>query len=330
MKRAEPRIGGIIAALATLLSAAPASAYCRTTTARDVTSLGECPSEGLPLYWPSQCVGYRISEGRSGRIPVAQLSPVVARAFARWTNPGEVCLPSIDVVALAPTSNRDIGYEPDRPNVHLIVFRDEPWRYDPMQLEHTTLTFKVDTGEILDADMEINAVDVTFGVGGDVSPGEFDLETVLTHGAGHFLGLAHSTEPDSVMVSRIEPGVARQLTTDDAEGICAIYPETGERVTRDQEGNEVRLAARTCSLAESGGECGPLDVAHGCSIVTSGKGAKCSLVPLCALLGAGLVSCRRRRRPQPQPAAGRPRRCRPAASGSGATVPGCPADRPHP
>jgi hypothetical protein len=294
--RAERRrTSALVAALFVLLGAAPASAYCRTTTIRDVVGVEGCPLEGLPLYWPEQCVGYRLYQDAAGRIPVEQLAPIVARAFARWTNPAEACLPSLVVVALTPTSQR-IGYDADGANSNLVVFRADAWPHDPNELEHSTLTYLVDTGEILDADIEINVVEPLY------SPGALDavdLETVLAHGVGHFLGFSHAEAP-SIMEKDFLPGEARSLSTDDVQGMCDVYPEGVGRVTRDREGNEVLIQARTCSLAEPGslaepnGACGPLDIAHGCAATRAPKHRSWSLVLVA--LGALWIVRRARRR----------------------------------
>jgi hypothetical protein len=53
-----------------------------------------------------------------------------------------------------------------------------------------------------------------------------DLESALTHEAGHALGLAHSDDPNATMFSTTLPGETslRTLEADDEAGICAVYP----------------------------------------------------------------------------------------------------------
>lgn len=298
MMRVERRTHGLIAAALGLLSAEPAAAYCRTTTQRDAAFVDGCPAQGIPVYWRSQCLGYRLYQDAAAPIPVAELAPLVARAFAHWTKFDEPCLPSLDVVPLMPTSRGDMGYEPNGPNSNLIVFRTESWPYNPEEFEHTTLTYSLTTGEILDADMEINGADPVYAVGEDAL-GRIDLETVLTHGAGHFLGFAHSDVP-SIMEQTIEPGASPELSSDDAQGVCEVYPEGGERLVLDERGNEVWIPARTCSFIETAGdgtagECGPLDVADGCSVTrTPLGGAGWSVSALGGLVGAAALRRRRR------------------------------------
>jgi hypothetical protein len=59
----------------------------------------------------------------------------------------------------------------------------------------------------------------------------YDYLSIMTHEAGHFLGLAHSADEDATMFARYLPGRTkmRDLMRDDVEGICAVYPPTGIR-----------------------------------------------------------------------------------------------------
>jgi len=53
-----------------------------------------------------------------------------------------------------------------------------------------------------------------------------DLQNTLTHEAGHFIGLAHSTVPGATMNPTTHPGetAKRTLSADDVAGVCAVYP----------------------------------------------------------------------------------------------------------
>jgi hypothetical protein len=209
-------------------------------------------------------------------------------------NPGDACLPSISVIPLGATSSTTTGYDRSGPNENLIVFRDHDWPNDPGALAQTTVSFEADTGRILDADIELNAANFDF------TP-EL-LELTLLHEAGHFFGLAHSTDPNSVMVRSVEVGMPppAALSSDDAQGICAIYPESGERVTERGTADGLtqgQVAATPCSLA-GGSACSSLGVDHGCA-VTPLRSSESQAPVSFAALGLAYFRIRRRRRAGP-------------------------------
>jgi hypothetical protein len=61
----------------------------------------------------------------------------------------------------------------------------------------------------------------------------YDLQSILTHEVGHFLGLAHTLKPDATMNRTYRPGTMgfRNPSPDDVLAICAAYPP-GRPVTR--------------------------------------------------------------------------------------------------
>src|SRR5205085_6953973 len=83
-----------------------------------------------------------------------------------------------------------------------------------------------ETGEIYDADIEVNAANNTVTISEDPKKIEYDLQAILTHEVGHFIGIAHSPEPTAVMFASYSPGsiAQRKLTPDDVKAVCAIYP----------------------------------------------------------------------------------------------------------
>ena len=55
--------------------------------------------------------------------------------------------------------------------------------------------------------------------------GTFDIQALTTHEGGHNLGLGHSDDTNAVMYAYYPGGTRwRTLTTDDINGICALYP----------------------------------------------------------------------------------------------------------
>jgi hypothetical protein len=120
----------------------------------------------------------------------------------------------------------DAGCDPP-PNdpMHLIVFDDKVWPHDDPNntLALTTVTYGVKSGEIYDADIEVNTAQHEIVAEEPPPDGGYDLQAILTHEAGHFLGMAHATETTPIMYAQYKPG-ATELTTDDIDGICSTYP----------------------------------------------------------------------------------------------------------
>jgi len=128
-----------------------------------------------------------------------------------------------------------VEYNQDGGNVNVLTFRDDYWPHEGNQnaLALTTVSFDVNTAEIFDADIEVNSFDRVLTTTQTTS--DWDLLSVLTHEAGHVLGMAHSGAVDSrgdraTMTATVEIGSTsfRSLTDDDVSGICAAYPPTDE------------------------------------------------------------------------------------------------------
>jgi Matrixin len=245
--------GAVLATLAALTMLAPrtADAFCRTTTVRtnssnDPSETGSCFGYGIPLYWANACVGYDLQESASRYIDYNDAAEGVATAFSKWTGAacpttgGVPARPSIDVRDLGPVLCDKAQYNDDGPNQHVIIFDDDYWPYgqdsvSPYAL--TTVTYDVQTGEIFDADMEINTYQygAMMSVSQDVPPNGVDFESIVTHEAGHFLGMAHATDMFATMFAFYVPGeqVIRNLSRDDISGICTIYQPDGMRTVAD-------------------------------------------------------------------------------------------------
>jgi hypothetical protein len=192
--------------------------------------------KNVPVWWKNACVGYDLQKDASMRVSFADATQAMADAFAAWTTASCPGTPSIAVRDLGPVACTEASFTLDGTNQNVVVFHDDVWPHSrgngpSPTIALTTVSFNRDTGEILDADIEINTADHIIEVTTTLSPGVYDLESVLTHEAGHFLGLAHSPSRQSVMYYEDEGGSARHrtITDDDLAGICAIYPPGGIR-----------------------------------------------------------------------------------------------------
>lgn len=216
---------------------APVLAWCRTTTVHnaggyDPTRNG-CWTSGIPLAWTPGSVGYSISAAASRQVPLDEATRVAHLAFSSWSEaPCARTRPALKTYDAGPVTLEagatDCGLNACDSNVHdgrhVVVFRDDVWPHnDPNNtLALTTVTYGIDTGAIYDADIEINTHDHKVTAQEPPPSGSFDLRSILTHEAGHFLGLAHSQYTDAVMFAHYQQGLST-LTTDDIDAVCSIY-----------------------------------------------------------------------------------------------------------
>jgi hypothetical protein len=212
--------------------ALPASAYCFTSTCKNVPicdgpaeTLGQC----IPLRWRTGCAGFTVYSGGSPKLGYSSetVTLIADLAFEAWRNVD--CGnggPGLSVIDMG-TAECDVAqYNKDAGNTNVIVFRDGEWPNPDTghNIALTTTTFDPDTGELLDADIELNSAGYALTVSDESV--DFDLLSVLTHEAGHFLGLAHSELPEATMYASYQ-GETIDLRTpepDDVTAICTLYP----------------------------------------------------------------------------------------------------------
>ena len=259
--------------LALLLPGSEARAYCRTSTCDDCPrDENGCSVGGTDVAWPGRCVALGVHAGASEQVDLATVEMLTELAFATWNEircePGGLP-PSIELTGTdGPILCGRSEFVGDALNANILVFRDDAWPHDGEGDELATTTVRSRAhGEIVDADLEINAtrpllVMETTGEGTIV--GAHDLLSILTHELGHFLGLDHSTDPESIMQTTLPPQVVRTtLGADDVAAICAAYPPEREALPCD---DTRRAFAAQCALDPStGGACSTAGAGAGSS-----------------------------------------------------------------
>jgi len=289
---------GIVLAAAcglSLFAAREAQAFCLTHGCNDakqscsVDSKG-CLTSGPLLHWESGCVSFDVQKDGSALrgISYEAAHAAIVAGFSQWLNAdcGDGKKPGIGVSDYGPVDCREPEYNQDAPNANVFMFRDDDWPYanaiDTLAL--TTLIYDAETGEIYDADVEVNTHESAMAVD-NVGPFDIDFNSVITHEIGHFLGLSHSSAQGSTMRPSYAPGRTDMATIefDDEQGICEALPPNRESATDSCEPRHG--FSPTCALEDSS-----------CSLARPRPG---TLWPGLAALGLSLSSLGLRRRLRP-------------------------------
>jgi hypothetical protein len=255
--------GGLGVTMMLLAFAGPARAYVRSTTQANVATAWGHPNLELEIYTgePPQFVS------------ADNIRQAVLQATNAWSKPQVNCTD----VAFRLTEVPEAFAPADFDNRNRIGFRrgttGDDWKKIPCMVTAkqncapypsgaiaiTTVTSNSKTGEILDADMEINAVNQKFaelGDDGNLRPElarVHDLQNTLTHEMGHLLGFDHNCYDEASLrgppldnLGRAAPNCRsapadiraatmfnqaferevskRSLATDDLLAVCQVYP----------------------------------------------------------------------------------------------------------
>lgn len=222
----------LLALAVSLALPASSEAWCRTTTDRSGDG-ATCNTLGVPLAWKRRCHSYALDERGASSMPTATVLDVLARSFGHWEQVAcsgrNVGFDFREASKLARCQEAE--YSSRDGNVNVVAFIDDfPQRMLMPSAYAVTIVWHSETsGEIYDADILVNEEMGPFGVcpsNGCTDGLTVDLENVITHEAGHFLGLSHSADDESTMYFQAERGEVekRSLGADDVAGLCAAYP----------------------------------------------------------------------------------------------------------
>ncbi len=210
--------------LVLLLFPSGASAWEQTMTCGgSAAPCGE--TEPLPTFWATPCIGFHLNENGTKQMNFTEVQTVVKKSVSSWMQPTKS---SLHPYYSGLTNENRIGYNPyiDE-NANIIVFRDDDtWEESSSMMALTTVTHRNSTGEIYDADIEINTTHFKYGIYEKNGANVVDLENTLTHEIGHVFGLSHSNNLDATMFPYSSTGETnlRTLSDDDIEAISTIYP----------------------------------------------------------------------------------------------------------
>ncbi len=282
------RIGSTLMAvlIAFEIAEGNADAFCRRRTCGALCALDaeRCPIGGEPLRWPSSRLSFAL-HSNIGEVKgrPAEVYAAIRTAIHVWSD--TECPLSSGGSARTSLRFRELDREDFPINAisskgddyklrNVILFRSGGWPYGAGDDESEADTiasakarFDSKTGLIRSQQIELNEAgyefrlpDQTFAQ--STSERAVDLVTVVTHEVGHFIGLAHSLESDSIMAARYceqesrcqrPPTEARRLAGDDVIGLCSLFPP-GQPSTEPEADTPVPKDG--CSTSPSNGATG--------------------------------------------------------------------------
>lgn len=202
---------------------------------------------GELVRWFEHQLTFTLGTAEPEEVDPAELPELVATLFDRWIETPCGLVPEVTYGGLTDTAEGTHPGETAPDNV-IVFIRDKaawaalsaygPGAGLPSQLALTFPAYDQETGRIIDADILINDAHHTFTTAAEPGPGEVRLQTVLLHEIGHFYGLWHSDDPDSVMAASYDVSLDA-LTQDDIDGACYLYtdvPEIPETAPRSDGG----------------------------------------------------------------------------------------------
>jgi hypothetical protein len=223
--------GWALAATLALVSAGwghGAAAFERSVTCGPPPNPFACEPGQTPAFvqWGQRCVTVYVNQSGSAEVSLAEFVRVTQASLDAWN---AVDCADFTIAYGGTTREERVGYFPGERNANVLMFRDRNWAHGRGVLALTSVTYDVNTGRIVDADIEFNSQHYRYTTTDAAVLVEIDVMNTMVHEVGHFLGLDHSANPEATMFASAPVGETkkRSLHPDDEAGICEIYPRSG-------------------------------------------------------------------------------------------------------
>jgi len=176
---------------------------------------------GKRIRWAVGTVRMQVDPEFEAFLGPGEARSALEMSFDAWRG-----LPRVPDMVIVPGKPVSPGHHDDRETNGTYLLRD--WPYEAAKLAVTVVTYEMDTGRLLDADILVNGQANYALLDEPVRPGPsyYDLAGVLAHEAGHVLGLGESDSgEDATMWPYAMPDDTgkRTLAQDDEDGAIESY-----------------------------------------------------------------------------------------------------------
>ncbi|MEY4576222.1 MAG: hypothetical protein RL701_925, partial [Pseudomonadota bacterium] len=176
---------------------------------------------GKRIRWSVDTVRLKVDPEYDTFLDPGQARAALEMGFEAWRG-----LPRVPDLVIEPGTPESVGHHDGRETNGVYLLRN--WPYEAAKLAVTVVTYEMDSGRLLDADIVVNGKANFALLNEPVVPGKasYDLGGVLTHEAGHVLGLGESNSgQDATMWPYAKPDDTdkRTLAQDDEDGAVTSY-----------------------------------------------------------------------------------------------------------
>jgi len=178
---------------------------------------------GRVLAWSSPSIAWNLHVAGSADVDDGSHEAAIRAAFSSWD--------SVGGSQIQFTQGPDVASGPGGPT-HAVMWDEngETGYFPPNSgiVALTPISYDTGSGAILDADVIFNGVDYDWSTTG--AEDTFDVQDVLTHEIGHFIGLDHSPTASGSMWPYVSPTqwLHRSLSLDDRSGAIAVAEQPSQ------------------------------------------------------------------------------------------------------